>query len=362
MAKKEDNNNRDLEPQKSSAAQFITYIASTGAGGEKYEIRYEDENIWMSQKMLAAVYGVEVPNIAYHLRKLFTDAELDKSSVIKEILITADDGKKYSVNHYNLQVIIALGFKIDNERAVQFRKWANRIVGDYTIRGYVMDKERFKNGSPLSSEYFEHLLEDIREIRLSERKFYQKVTDLYATAVDYDGTALRTRRFFATVQNKMHRAVNGLTAAQIIYSRADSEKEHMGLTTWERAPLGKIRKSDVVIAKNYLTEDELGMLERMVNAYLEFAENRAKFHIPMTMEDWEKRLDKFISIWDGPITLEQVENVTAAIAQSHAESEFERYRIVQDRLFMSDYDRYLLELEEQIKKEKGDEKGTEASK
>ena len=356
MAKKDDKGNWDLEPQKSSAAQFITYIASTGAGGEKYEIRYEDENIWMSQKMLAAVYGVEVPNIAYHLRKLFADAELDKDSVIKEILITADDGKKYSVNHYNLQVIIALGFKIDNERAVQFRKWANRIVGDYTIRGYVMDKERFKNGSPLSSEYFEHLLEDIREIRLSERKFYQKVTDLYATAVDYDGTALRTRRFFATVQNKMHRAVNGLTAAQIIYSRADAEKEHMGLNTWERAPLGKIRKSDVVIAKNYLTEDELGMLERMVNAYLEFAENRAKFHIPMTMEDWEKRLDKFISIWDGPITLEQVENVTAAIAQSHAESEFERYRIVQDRLFMSDYDRYLLELEEQIKKEKGDEK------
>lgn len=348
MAKKQKKVNLELEPQKSSAAQFLTYIASTGTGGEKYEIRYQDENIWMSQKMLAAVYGVEVPNIAYHLRKLFADAELDKSAVIKEILITADDGKRYAVNHYNLQVIIALGFKIDNERAVQFRKWANRIVGDYTIRGYVLDKERFKNGTPLSSEYFEHLLEDIREIRLSERKFYQKVTDLYATAVDYDGTALRTRRFFATVQNKMHQAVNGLTAAQIIYSRADAEKEHMGLTTWEQAPRGKIRKSDVVIAKNYLADDELGMLERMVNAYLEFAENRAKQHIPMTMEDWEKRLDKFISIWDGPITMEQVENVTAAMAQSHAESEFEKYRIVQDRLFMSDYDRYLLALEKEV--------------
>ena len=348
MAKKQKKENLELEPQKSSAAQFLTYIASTGSGGEKYEIRYQDENIWMSQKMLAAVYGVEVPNIAYHLRKLFADAELDKSAVIKEILITADDGKRYAVNHYNLQVIIALGFKIDNERAVQFRKWANRIVGDYTIRGYVLDKERFKNGTPLSSEYFEHLLEDIREIRLSERKFYQKVTDLYATAVDYDGTALRTRRFFATVQNKMHQAVNGLTAAQIIYSRADAEKEHMGLTTWEQAPRGKIRKSDVVIAKNYLADDELGMLERMVNAYLEFAENRAKQHIPMTMEDWEKRLDKFISIWDGPITMEQVENVTAAMAQSHAESEFEKYRIVQDRLFMSDYDRYLLALEKEV--------------
>ena len=329
MAKKQKKVNLELEPQKSSAAQFLTYIASTGSGGEKYEIRYQDENIWMSQKMLAAVYGVEVPNIAYHLRKLFADAELDKSAVIKEILITADDGKRYAVNHYNLQVIIALGFKIDNERAVQFRKWANRIVGDYTIRGYVLDKERFKNGTPLSSEYFEHLLEDIREIRLSERKFYQKVTDLYATAVDYDGTALRTRRFFATVQNKMHQAGNGLTAAQIIYSRADAEKEHMGLTTWEQAPRGKIRKSDVVIAKNYLADDELGMLERMVNAYLEFAENRAK---------------------DGPITMEQVENVTAAMAQSHAESEFEKYRIVQDRLFMSDYDRYLLALEKTVRR------------
>ncbi len=338
------------DPQKSSAAQFLTYIASTGAGGEKYEIRYEDENIWMSQKMLAAVYGVEVNSINYHIKKIFADAELDEGSVIRKIRITGSDGKSYSVNHYNLQVVIALGFKIDNERAVQFRKWANQIVGDYTIRGYVMDKERFKKGSPLSSEYFEHLLEDIREIRLSERKFYQKITDLYATAVDYDGTALRTRRFFATVQNKMHRAVNGLSAAQIIYSRADAEKEHMGLTSWEKAPLGKIRKSDVVIAKNYLKENELEMLERMVNAYLEFAEGRAKLHIPMTMEDWEKRLDKFISIWDGPITLEQVENVASEIAQSHAESEFEKYRVVQDRLFMSDYDRYLLALEEEAKR------------
>ena len=338
------------DPQKSSAAQFLTYIASTGDGGEKYEIRYEDENIWMSQKMLAAVYGIEVNSINYHIKKIFADAELDEGSVIRKIRITGSDGKSYSVNHYNLQVVIALGFKIDNERAVQFRKWANQIVGDYTIRGYVMDKERFKKGSPLSSEYFEHLLEDIREIRLSERKFYQKITDLYATAVDYDGTALRTRRFFATVQNKMHRAVNGLSAAQIIYSRADAEKEHMGLTSWEKAPLGKIRKSDVVIAKNYHKENELEMLERMVNAYLEFAEGRAKLHIPMTMEDWEKRLDKFISIWDGPITLEQVENVTSEIAQSHAESEFEKYRVVQDRLFMSDYDRYLLALEEEAKR------------
>ena len=347
--KKQSNHKPDIEPQKSSAAQFLTYMASTGAGGEKYEIRYEDENILMSQKMLAEVYGVEIPNIAYHLRKIFEDAELEEGRCIKEFLIDLPDGRKFKVKHYNLQIVVALGFKIDNERAVQFRKWANQIVGSYTIRGYVMDNERFKKGSPLSSEYFERLLEDIREIRLSERKFYQKITDLYATAVDYDGTALRTRRFFATVQNKMHRAVNGLSAAQIIYSRADAGKEHMGLTSWEKAPLGKIRKSDVVVAKNYLKDDELEMLERMVNAYLEFAESRAKMHIPMTMEDWEKRLDRFISIWDGPITVEQVENVTAAIAQDHAESEFEKYRIIQDRLFMSDYDRYLLALEEEIK-------------
>ena len=356
MAKKKKSNWDNMEPQKSSAAQFITYIASVGAVDERYEIRYEDENIWMSQKMLAAVYGVEVPNIAYHLRKLYEDAELDKASTIKEILIVADNGKNYNVKHYNLQVIIALGFKIDNERAVQFRKWANQIVSQYTIRGYVIDKPRMKDGSPISSQYFERLLEDIREIRLSERKFYQKVTDIYATAIDYDSKALRTRRFFATVQNKMHQAVNGLTAAQIIFSRADAEKEHMGLSSWAASPNGKIRKSDVVVAKNYLTEDELGMLERLVNAYLEFAENAALRHIPMTMEAWEKRLDKFVAIWDGPITIEQVENVTAAIAEEHAENEFEKYRIVQDRIFMSDYDRYLLALEEEMEKgERGKE-------
>ena len=337
-------------PQKSSAAQILTYIASTGKGDEKFEIRYEDENIWMSQKMLADVYGVEVPNIAYHLRKLFTDAELNKETSIKEILIDVGDGRKFTVNHYNLQVIIALGFKIDNDKAIAFRKWANQVVSQYTIGGYVLDTPRMKDGSPISNQYFERLLEDIREIRLSERKFYQKVTDIYATAIDYDGTALRTRRFFANVQNMMHRAVNGLSAAQIIYSRADAEKEHMGLTHWAASPNGKIRKSDVVVAKNYLNEDELGMLERLVNAYLDFAENAALRHIPMTMEAWEKRLDKFVALWDGPITIEQVENVTAAIAQEHAESEFEKYRIVQDRLFMSDYDRYLLALEEEVKK------------
>ena len=284
MARKKKKCNWDnMEPQKSSAAQFLTYVASVGSVDERYEIRYEDENIWMSQKMLAQVYGVEVPNIAYHLRKLFADAELDKASVIKEILITADDGKNYRVNHYDLRVIIALGFKIDNEKAIAFRKWANQIVTEYTIKGWVMDDQRLKDGTPIADRYFDHLLEKIREIRLSERKFYQKVTDLYATAVDYDKTSNLTRIFFATVQNRMHQAVHGRTAAQLIIERADAEKSHMGLTSWEDAPDGKIQKYDVSIAKNYLTEEELNVMERLVNAFIDFGELQAMRKIPMTM-------------------------------------------------------------------------------
>ena len=347
MAEKKQRAKTKLEPQKSSAAQFLTYIASTASGGEKYEIRYEDENIWMSQKMLAAVYGVEIPNIAYHLRKLFADTELDKKSVIKEILITAPDGKRYNVNHYNLQVIIALGFKIDNERAVQFRKWANQIVSEYTIKGWVLDDQRLKDGTPLGDKYFEHLLARIREIRISERKFYQKITDLYATAVDYDKTSQTTRLFFATVQNRMHVAVHGHTAAQLIYTRADAEKEHMGLTTWENEPDGKIQKTDVVVAKNYLSEAEVTRLNRMVNAYIDYAEEMAEKHIPLTMEDWVRELDRFIVFWSRGVPEKCVEEVTAALAKAHAEAEFEKYRVVQDRLFMSDYDRYLLALEEE---------------
>ena len=319
------------------------------------EVKLDGDMVWLTRQQIATLFGRDYKTISKHINNALKEELADEVVVAKFENTTqhgAIEGKTqtHELEYFNLEMVTSVGYRVKSSRGVQFRKWANRIVGDYTIRGYVLDKERFKNGTPLSSEYFEHLLEDIREIRLSERKFYQKVTDLYATAVDYDGTALRTRRFFATVQNKMHQAVNGLTAAQIIYSRADAEKEHMGLTTWEQAPRGKIRKSDVVIAKNYLADDELGMLERMVNAYLEFAENRAKQHIPMTMEDWETRLDKFISIWDGPITMEQVENVTAAMAQSHAESEFEKYRIVQDRLFMSDYDRYLLALEKTVRR------------
>ena len=350
MPRKKKKGKWDLDPQKSSAAQFLTYIASTGDGGEKYEIRYEDENIWMSQKMLADVYGVEIPNITYHLRKLFSDAEIDKESVIKEILITATDGKKYNVKHYNLQVVIALGFKIDNEKAIAFRKWANQIVSEYTIKGWVMDVPRLKDGSPITDKYFEHQLERIREIRMSERKFYQKVTDLYATAIDYDRDSNTTRVFFATVQNRMHCAVHGHTAAEILYTRADANKEHMGLNSWEDGPDGKIKKSDVVVAKNYLSDDELEILGRMVNAFLEYAETQTKRKIPLTMEDWKVRLDRFLELFDQHAPKYSGDPVTTYQAQLYAESEFEKYRVVQDRLFMSDYDKYLLALEEEIKK------------
>lgn len=354
MTKKKKSNWDNLEPQKSSAAQFITYIASTGENSEKYELRYENENIWMSQKMLAQVYGVDLRTISYHITKIFKDAELDMERCIQKYWIHLPDGRKYEVNHYNLQVIIALGFKIDNEKAVAFRKWANQIVSEYTIKGWVMDVPRLKDGAPITDKYFEHQLEKIREIRMSERKFYQKITDLYATAIDYDKSSNMTRVFFATVQNRMHQAVHGRTAAQLIYERANAEKEHMGLTTWEDAPDGKIQKSDVVIAKNYLTDDELAILERMVNAFLDYAETQTMRKIPLTMQDWKVRLEKFLVLFDQHAPKYVGDPVDAYKAQLYAESEFEKYRIVQDKLFMSDFDRYLLALEEQTKKMKGE--------
>ena len=342
MAKRKDSRFDDLEPQKSSAAQFLTYIAANGVTNEKFEIRYEDETIWMSQKMLAAVYGVEVPNVAYHLKKIFEDAELDPASTIKEILIVADNGKNYSVKHYNLKVIISLGFKINNARAVQFRKWANQIVGEYTIKGWVMDVPRLKDGSPITNEYFEHQLERIREIRMSERKFYQKVTDLYATAIDYDSKSNLTRIFYATVQNRMHVAVHGHTAAELIYSRADAQKEHMGLTSWEDSPKGKIKKSDVTIAKNYLTQDELEILGRMVNAFLEFAEVMTKRKIPLTMEDWKNRLDKFLEMFDQHPPKYSGDPIDAYQAQLYAETEYGYPR--DRRNERGDYSEILIEL------------------
>ena len=331
---------------RSSAAEYLTYIASTGAKQESIEMRYEDENIWLSQKMMALLYDVDVRTINYHIKKIFADSELSENSVIRKFRITASDGKSYTANHYSLQMIIAVGFKVNSERAVQFRKWVNEIATQYTIRGWVMDDERLKQGTYLTDKYFDEQLERIREIRASERKFYQKVTDLYATAVDYDRSSAATKRFYATVQNKMHFAVHGHTAAELIVERADHTKAHMGLTAWQDAPDGKIKKSDVSIAKNYLTDSELTQLNLMVTSYLDFAENMAKRHIPLTMQDWESRLNRFIEMFEYGL-LKDSGKVSAEIAKLHAETEFEKYRVIQDRLFLSDYDRYLLELEAQ---------------
>ena len=328
---------------RSSAAEYLTYVAAAGENG--VELRYEDENIWLTQKMLSVLYGVSISAINQHIKKIYEDKELEEKSTIKNFLIVQDEGnRKISRNviHYNLQMIIAVGFKVDNERAIQFRKWANQIVKDFTIKGWVMDDERLKNdGSILTKKYFEEQLERIREIRMSERKFYQKITDIYATSIDYDKTAKATIRFFSSVQNKLHYAVSGNTAAEIIYNRADSQKENMGLTSWKGAPDSKIHKYDVVIAKNYLSETEIGQLERMVSAYLDLAEMQAMRHIPMTMEDWEERLNGFLTLWDHDV-LKDNGKISAEMAKIHAETEFEKYRIVQDKIYISDFDELLL--------------------
>jgi hypothetical protein len=332
---------------RSSAAEYLTFVAAGGSSEASVEMRYEDENIWLTQKMMAELYAVSVPAINQHLKRIFGDNELEPEATIKKYLIVQTEGNRQvqrSVEHYNLQAIIAVGFKIENERAVQFRKWANQIVKDYTIQGWAMDAERLKHGGNLTDEFFERQLEKIREIRLSERKFYQKITDIYATALDYDPSATATKRFFAAVQNKMHYAVHGQTAAELIVDRAHHEKQNMGLTSWEDAPKGKIQRYDVSIAKNYLSEFELGQMQRIVSAYLDMAEMQALRKIPMTMEDWEKRLSGFLLLWDREI-LQDAGKVTAELAKTHAESEFEKYRIVQDRLFVSDFDAAVLELE-----------------
>lgn len=338
---------------RSSAAEYLTYVAATGSNGESIEMRYEDENIWLTQKMMATLYDVSVSAINQHLKKIYEDSELEQDATIKKYLIVQKEGSREvsrNIDHYNLQAIIAVGFKVNNERAVQFRKWANAIVKDYTIQGWVMDDERLKNGgSVLTEKYFEHLLERIREIRLSERKFYQKITDIYATALDYDKTSKTTKQFFANVQNKLHWAIHRHTAAELIMERADSEKPHMGLTSWENYPDGKIQKYDVSIAKNYLAEDELQGLRRIVTMYLDYAEHQASRHIPMTMEDWADRLNRFLEFNEHDI-LTDSGKVTHEIAKAFAESEFEKYRIIQDRLYESDFDRFVL-LEEKTHKE-----------
>lgn len=324
---------------RSSAAEYLTFVA--GSGESDVNAVYADENIWLSQKMIALLYSVNVRTVNEHLRNIFTDRELEEDSVIRNFRITASDGKSYDTMHYNLSAIIAVGYKVNSERAVQFRKWATTIIESFTIKGFAMDDERLKNdGSILTKRYFEEQLERIREIRLSERKFYQKITDIYATSIDYDVTALSTKRFFSTVQNKLHWAIHGHTAAELIVSRADAEKTNMGLTTWKDAPAGKIQKFDVSVAKNYLSENEMAQLQRLVSAYLDLAEDMALRKIPMTMADWETRLNRFIEATDREI-LQDAGKVTAEIAKAHAEAEFEKYRIVQDRLYESDFDRVI---------------------
>jgi len=344
MAKKKN----EITPR-SSAAEYLTFITATGEGG--VEAIYADENVWLTQKMMGILYDIGANTINYHLQKLFEDGEIDEGSVIRKFRITASDGKNYNALHYNLKAIIAVGNKVDSPKAVQFRKWANTIIEEYTVKGYAMDDERLKKGgSILTKEYFDQLLERIREIRLSERKFYQKITDIYATSVDYDSSAKETKRFFAAVQNKIHYAVHGQTAAEVIYDRADANKEHMGLTSWEGSPKSKIHKYDVVVAKNYLTEDELSILSRIVSAYLDFAESMALRNIPMTMADWEVRLNSFLTLMDHEV-LKDNGKISAEQAKIHAETEFEKYRIVQDRLFQSDFDRFL-ELENSVEDKK----------
>ena len=335
---------------RSSAAEYLTFVAAGGKSAESIEIRYEDENIWLTQKMMAVLYDTSVSTINEHIKNILADHELQEEATIRNFRIVQTEGDRSitrSVKHYGLQMIIAVGFKVNSERAVQFRKWVNRITKEYTIKGWVMDSERLKKGSFLTDKYFEEQLERVREIRASERKFYQKITDLYATALDYDKTAAATKRFYATVQNKMHFAVHGHTAAELIYARADSTQPHMGLTTWQDAPEGKIKKSDVTVAKNYLSETELSQLNRMVTSYLDFAENMALRKIPLTMQDWETRLTGFIEMFEYGL-LKDAGKVSAEIAKLHAETEFEKYRIIQDKNFVSDFDKYIAELEDRV--------------
>ena len=348
--------NKETSITRSSAAEYLTFITAKGEGG--VEAVYADENVWLSQKMMAVLYDVDVRTINYHLQKVYKDSELEEMAVIRKFRITATDGKFYQTQHYNLSAIISVGYKVNSERAVQFRKWATTVVKEFTVKGFAMDDARLKSGGTvLTKQYFEEQLQRVREIRLSERKFYQKITDIYATAIDYDRSATSTQRFFATVQNKLPWAIHGHTAAEVIVDRADAEKQHMGLTTWKDAPHGKIQKFDVSVAKNYLTEPEMAQLSRLVNAYLDVAEDMAQRQIPMTMQDWETRLNRFIEATDRQI-LQDAGKVTAEIAKAHAESEFEKYRIVQDRLYISDFEAEVLGLGGG-EKESGHEEGTQ---
>ena len=342
---------------RSSAAEYLTFVSATGGSKESVEMRYENENIWLTQKMMAELYDVSVSAINQHIKKIYDDDELTPNATIKNFLIVQKEGARQvsrNVEHYNLQLIIAVGFKVNNERAIQFRKWAGQIVKDYTIQGWTMDMDRLKKGHMFTDDYFDRQLQQIREIRLSERKFYQKITDIYATAFDYDKDSKTTRDFFKMVQNKMHYAVHRHTAAELIVERAEANKQNMGLTTWESAPQGKILKADVIIAKNYLNEKEMNYLERIVSLYLDYAELQAERKMPMSMQDWAKRLDGFLE-FNGNEILTDAGKISYEEAKLHAETEFEKYRIIQDRLFESDFDKFLIDnFEGKIDKKAGE--------
>ncbi len=327
---------------RNSTAEFLIFTSQ--AGENSIEVRVEDGTVWLTQKFIAELFGVQRPAITKHLSNIFDSGELDESSVSSILEHTGGDGKGYKTKFYNLDAIISVGYRVNSKRATQFRQWATNILREFAIKGFVLDKKRLENGSFLGENYFEKLLEEIREIRLSERKFYQKVTDIYATSMDYDKNAVTTKEFFAKVQNKLHFAIHGHTAAELIRQRASSDKENMGLATWENAPDGKILKTDVVVAKNYLTKDELESMGRMVNAFLDLAEDRAKRKIPMSMEDWAKRLDAFLEFDDREI-LKNNGKISTKVAQDFALSEFEKYRVVQDKLYVSDFDKMVKELE-----------------
>jgi len=337
---------------RNSTAEFLIFTGQAGEDG--IEVRVEGETVWLSQRFMAKLFEVDVRTINEHLSNIYQSGEQSQEATIRKFRIVQKEGNREVgrvIEHYNLAAIIAVGFRINSVRATQFRQWAIQVLKEFSIKGYVIDKKRMENGAFLGEDYFEHLLEEIREIRLSERRFYQKITDIYSTSVDYNRDAPTTREFFAKVQNKLHFAIHGHTAAELIMERADSKKPKMGLTSWEKAPDGKIVKTDVVVAKNYLSKEELESLGRIVNAYLDLAEERARRKIPMTMEDWAKRLDMFLEFDDREI-LQNPGKITAKIAKDHAESEFEKYRIVQDRLFESDFDRHIKKL---LQEDKSDE-------
>lgn len=331
---------------RNSTTDFLVFTKQAGEDG--IEVRVFKESVWLTQKGMAQLFDCSTDNIGLHLKNIFKSGELEEKSVTEESSATAADGKTYRMKFYNLDAIISVGYRINSVRATQFRQWATKVLKTFAIQGYVLDKNRLENGQVFDEEYFEHLLDEIREIRASERKFYQKITDIYSTAVDYTADAVTTKEFFATVQNKLHYAIHGHTAAELIMDRADHKKEHMGLTTWKNAPSGKIVKSDVSIAKNYLTKNELEDLNRFVTMYLDYAERQARRHIPMTMEDWAAKLDVFLQFNEEEI-LHDKGRVSAEIAKSFAESEFEKYRVIQDKLFESDFDRLVASTEREDK-------------